>query len=66
MNPDQETRLARIEARVEEAARLARRTYQILLWTGIITVAAIVLPLIFFAFTLPSLLSGVSALTGGI
>ncbi len=64
--PEIEARLAALEAKIDEVAKVTKRLYTIFLWTGIITVAAFVIPLLLFAFALPSMLSGLSAYTGGL
>lgn len=57
MDPDLRQRIEELERKVDETLRLTRRTYQIILWTGIITVAVIVLPLIGLVFVIPQFLS---------
>lgn len=62
--PEIEARLAALEAKIDEVAKTTRSLHRIFLWTGIVTVAAIVLPLVFAVAALPSLLSGLSAYGG--
>lgn len=64
--PEIEARLAALETKIDEVAKVTKRLYTIFLWTGIVTVAAFVIPLLFFVFALPSMLSGLSAYTGGL
>jgi hypothetical protein len=64
--PEIEARLAALDAKIDEVTKTTRRLYQVFLWTGIITVAALVIPLLLFAFALPNMLSGLSAYTGGL
>lgn len=64
--PEIEARLATLEAKIDGIAKVTKRLYTIFLWTGIVTVAAFVIPLLLFAFALPSMLSGLSTYTGGL
>ncbi len=64
VEPNLLERLAALEAKADEIAKTTRRLYTIFLWTGIVTVLAIVLPLILMAFALPSLLSTYSSALG--
>jgi hypothetical protein len=53
---DQETqnKMAGLEKKIDDIYASVEKTRKILMWTGIITVAAIVLPLIGLMFVLPS------------
>lgn len=64
--PETEARLAALEAKIDEVAKITKRLYTVFLWTGVITVAAFVIPLVLFAFALPSMISGLSAYTGAL
>jgi hypothetical protein len=64
MEPNIEARIAQMEAKLDEVHRTTRKLYRIFLWTGIVTVASIVIPLILAAFALPTLLAGFTGLTG--
>lgn len=64
--PEIEARLAALEAKIDAMSKVVRRLYLAFLWTAILTVAAFVLPLLLFAFAIPQLLSGLSALTGSV
>jgi hypothetical protein len=64
MEPNIEARLAQLEAKVDEVHRTTRKLYRIFLWTGVVTVAAIVVPLLLAAIALPTMLSGLEGLTG--
>lgn len=64
--PEIEARLAALETKIDAIAKTTRRLYTIFLWTGIVTVAAIVLPLVLMAFAIPSLLSTYSAAVVGL
>lgn len=52
-----EQRLAMLEQKIDKVYKSAEATRKILMWTGIITVAAIVLPLIGLVFAIPAFLS---------
>ena len=64
MEQDLQARLESIEKKVDEVYVSAEKTRKYFLWTAIITVAAIVLPLIGLAFTLPSVISSYSSALG--
>ena len=62
MEIDAETmmRLTLLEEKIGETYKYTKRLYTIMVWTGIITVAAIVLPIIGLLFALPSFFSAYS------
>jgi len=60
-----ETRLAAIETKLDDVKRTVDRIYRIFFWTGVITVAAIILPLIGLMFAIPVIISNYSSLLGG-
>lgn len=62
--PEIEARRAALEAKLGEVAKTTRRLYQIFLWTGVVRVLAIVLPLALAAFALPRTLDVLSAYSG--
>lgn len=64
VEPNLLDRIAALEAKTEEVAKITRKLYKIFLWTGIVTVAAIVLPIVFAVLALPSLLGGLDSITG--
>jgi hypothetical protein len=53
---DQETqeKMANLEKKVDEIYASVEKTRKIILWTGIITAAVIILPLIAMMFVIPS------------
>ena len=57
MDPELRAKLDSIEAKAEAAARAAESARKYLFWTGVITVALIVLPLIGLAFAIPAFLN---------
>ena len=65
MNPELEAKLEEIRALAEKAYRSAESTRKYLFWTGVVTIALIVLPLIGLALVVPQFLSSYStSLTG--
>jgi hypothetical protein len=50
--------LDRIEQRLDALQRTSERTYKLFLWTLIITVVVIVLPMIGMIFLVPKIISG--------
>lgn len=56
MQPELEKRIADLEAKIEAIYVSVEKTRKYMLWTGIITLAIIVLPLIGLAFAIPSFL----------
>jgi hypothetical protein len=65
---DQETqeKMANLEKKVDAIYASVEKTRKILLWTGIITVAVIVLPLIAMVFVIPSFVSNYTSALGGL
>ena len=59
-----ETRLIAIETKLDEVKKTVDRMYRIFFWTGVITIAAIVLPLIGLVFAIPVIISNYSSLLG--
>jgi hypothetical protein len=57
MDTELKAQLDRIEAKADVAARAAEKSRKYLLWTGIITLALIILPLFLLPFAASSLLS---------
>ncbi|MEK9151995.1 MAG: hypothetical protein AAB692_01370 [Patescibacteria group bacterium] len=57
-----ETRLAAIEAKMNDVKTSVDRMYKFFLWTLIITAVTVVLPLIGLAFAIPKVISTYSSL----
>ncbi len=57
MDPELSARLDRLEAKIDAAYKAAHKSQQYLFWTGVITVAFIVLPLLGIALVLPSFIN---------
>ncbi len=57
MDQDLEKRLATLEQKIDATFKVADKTRKYMLWTGIITVAMIILPLIGLAFVIPQYLN---------
>lgn len=57
IDPELKAKLDELEAKVDATFQAAHRAQQYLFWTGVVTVAVIVLPLIGLAFVLPSFIN---------
>lgn len=57
MQPDIENKIAEIEKKIDQIYVSVEKTRKIIMWTGIITLAVIILPLIGLMFVIPSFLS---------
>jgi uncharacterized protein YqhQ len=57
MQPDVEKRMSELERKVDAIYESVEKTRNIIMWTGIITIAVIVLPLVAMMFVIPSFLS---------
>lgn len=66
IDPELSARLEKIEASADAAARAAESTRKYLFWTGVITIAVIVLPMIALAFVVPSFLSSYTSTLKGL
>lgn len=65
MQPDLEKRMSELENKVDAIFESVEKTRKILMWTGIITIAVIILPIIAMMFVIPSFISSyTSALSG--
>ena len=65
IDPELGQRLDEIQALAEKAYHAAESTRKYLFWTGVVTVALIVLPLIGLVFAIPQFMSSyTSTLTG--
>ncbi len=66
IDPDLAARLDEIAAKADAAFQAAESTRKYLFWTGVVTVALIVLPLIGLAFAIPSFISSYTSTLNGI
>jgi len=66
IDPELAAKLEEIGAKADRAYRSAETVRKYFLWTGIITVALIVLPLIGLAFVIPSFLDSYTTTLNGI
>ena len=57
IDPELKAKLDEIEAKVDAAYHAAHRAQQYLFWTGVVTLALFILPLIGLALVLPSFMS---------
>lgn len=62
IDPELLAKLEEIGAKADRAYQAAEMVRKYLFWTGVITVALIVLPLIGLAFAIPSFISSYSSL----
>ena len=65
IDPELLAKLDEIGAKADRAYRAAETVRKYLFWTGIITVALIVLPLIGLAFAIPSFISSYTSTLSG-
>jgi hypothetical protein len=61
MDPETSMRLTLLEEKIIEIHTYTKRTYSIIKWTGIITVAMFVFPLIGLLFVIPSFIASLGA-----
>lgn len=66
IDPELLAKLEEISAKVDKAYRAAESARKYLFWTGVITIALIVLPLIGLAFALPQFISSYTTTLNGI
>ncbi len=57
MDPELEKRLAALEQKIDATYRSAEKTRKYIWWTVVITLALMILPLLFLPFAVSSLLS---------
>ncbi len=66
IDPELSARLDEITAKADAAYRAAESTRKYLFWTGVVTVALIILPLIGLAFAIPQFLNSYTSTLNGI
>ena len=66
IDPELAARLDEIAAKADAAWKAAESTRKYLLWTGVITIAVIVIPLIALAFVVPSFISSYATTLNGL
>ena len=59
-----ENKILELEKKVDEMSLVVKKLYKIFLWTVILTVATLVLPLIGLVFAIPKFLATYSSLLG--
>lgn len=64
MDEELRKRFDALEEKIAEIERVTTRMYKIFVWTGIITIALFVLPLIGLVFAVPSFLSYYTSVSG--
>ncbi|MCR4333871.1 MAG: hypothetical protein NUV60_02560 [Patescibacteria group bacterium] len=65
IDPELLAKLNEISAKADAAYRAAESTRKYLFWTGVVTVALIVLPLIGLAFAIPSFINSYTSILSG-
>jgi len=63
MEPNLEKRMAELEQKVEAVWISVEKTRKYILWTGIITLAVVILPIIGLLFAIPSFLKNLDTIT---
>ncbi len=66
IEPELAARLDEIAAKADAAFKAAESTRKYLFWTGVVTVALIVLPMIALAFVVPSFISSYTTTLNGL
>lgn len=66
IDPELASKLDEINAKVDKAYHAAESVRKYLFWTGVVTVALIVLPLIGLAFAIPAFISSYSSTLNGL
>ena len=66
IDPELLAKLDEISAKAEKAYQAAESTRKYLFWTGVVTVALIVLPLIGLAFAIPQFISSYTTTLQGV
>ena len=66
IDPELAAKLDEIRAIADNAYQSAESTRKYLFWTGVVTIALIVLPLIGLAFAIPQFISSYTATLGGL
>jgi len=66
IEPELAAKLDEIAAKADAAFKAAESTRKYLFWTGVITIAVIVLPLIALAFVVPSFLKNYTSTLNGL
>ena len=66
IDPDLSARLDALEAKVDKAYHASETVRKYLFWTGVITVALIVLPLIGLAFAIPQFIGNYTSTLSGL
>lgn len=66
IDPELAAKLDEIGAKADQAYQAAEKVRKYLFWTGIVTIALIVLPLIGLAFVVPSFISSYTSTLSGL
>jgi len=66
IDPELAAKLNEIGAKADQAYQAAEKVRKYLFWTGVVTIALIVLPLIGLAFAIPSFVSSYTTTLNGL
>lgn len=66
IDPELAAKLDEIGAKADQAYQAAEKVRKYLFWTGVVTVALIILPLIGLAFAIPSFISSYTTTLNGL
>lgn len=66
IDPELLAKLEEIGAKADRAYEASEKVRKYLFWTGVVTIALIVLPLIGLAFAIPSFISSYTSTLGGL
>lgn len=66
IDPELAARLDEIVAKADKAYQAAEKVRKYLFWTGVVTIALVVLPLIGLAFAIPQFISSYTTTLNGI
>ncbi|MBN2093783.1 MAG: hypothetical protein JW740_00180 [Candidatus Zambryskibacteria bacterium] len=66
MQPEEQNKIAELEAKIDAIYKSVEKTRKIMLWTSIITAAVIILPLIGLLFVIPSFIDSYTTALDGL
>ncbi|MCX6790171.1 MAG: hypothetical protein NTV60_01440 [Candidatus Kaiserbacteria bacterium] len=66
IDPELLAKLEEIGAKADRAYEASEKVRKYLFWTGVVTIALVVLPLIGLAFAIPSFISSYTSTLGGL
>jgi len=66
MDPEIQNKMAELEKKIDDIYKSVEKTRKMILWTGIITAAVIILPLIGLMFVIPSFINTYTSTLSGL